>query len=67
MARNEIKLHIEADGQISVSSDDFDEELHLSAEKFIKETFKALGGTVKVEHKDPLHAHTHIHDHIHSH
>ncbi len=67
-AANEIKMKIEKDGTITVDSDDFDEEMHLSAEKFIKEIFVALGGTPKIiEHKDPLHTHTHTGGHVHIH
>jgi hypothetical protein len=65
---NRIKLHIEKDGVITVDSDAFEEELHLSAEKFLKEVFEAAGGEHKViENKRPDIAHVHHTDKAHSH
>jgi len=64
-ASNRLKLHIEKDGTISVDSDDFSEELHLSAEKFINEVFEAAGGERKVVEEKRDRAHTHTTDHVH--
>jgi len=59
---NRIKLHIEKDGVITIDSDAFEEELHLSAEKFVKEVFEAAGGEHKViENKRPDQVHSHLH------
>jgi hypothetical protein len=67
-AANRLKLHIESDGTISVDSDDFSEELHLSAEKFLGEVFEALGGERKVieEKRDRAHSHLHGVDKLHT-
>jgi hypothetical protein len=60
-ASNRIKLHIEKDGVITCDSDDFNEELHLSAEKFLDEVFEALGGERKIVEEKRDRAHSHIH------
>jgi hypothetical protein len=68
-ATNQIRMHIEKDGTVSIDTDAFEEEMHLSAEQLINETCELLGGQRKViEHKVPdAHSHTHIGGHIHSH
>jgi len=60
-AANRIKLHVEKDGTITCDSDDFSEELHLSAEKFLAEVFEAVGGEHKVIEEKRDRAHTHVH------
>lgn len=68
-AANKIRIHIEADGTVSFDSDDFEEAIHDSADKFMLETFEALGGEHKiVEHKrEDQHSHVHGDGHVHTH
>lgn len=68
-AANKIRLHIEKDGTITVDSDDFDEEMHHSAEQFLNDVFEALGGEHKIIEEKRHDQHTHIHGdgHVHTH
>jgi hypothetical protein len=61
MSLNEIRMRIEKDGTITVDTGSFEEEVHLSAENFVKEVFEAIGGEPKViERKRPELEHSHL-------
>ena len=68
MPLNEIRMKIAEDGNITVDTGAFSEELHLSAENFVKEVFEAIGGEPKIiERKRPELEHSHLDGHQHTH
>jgi hypothetical protein len=65
---NQIRMRILEDGTISINTDAFTEEAHVTAEELINDTIKLAGGEHKiVERKTPDFHHHHSHDHGHSH
>jgi hypothetical protein len=68
VAKNEIRMKIEKDGTVTISTDAFDDEIHDSADQLVNETIETLAGEhVIVERKDKdQHTHTHHHGHVHS-
>lgn len=69
---DKIQIQVLADGTVKVSTDKISLANHLSAEKFLAQTFSLLGGEVKRKAKHAFqhafgsqHAHDHDHDHQH--
>jgi truncated hemoglobin YjbI len=66
MAANKFNVEILEDGTISVDSDDFDPQVHKSADEFVKYLSELMGGEVVVKEKR-THAKHHHHHHGHGH
>lgn len=64
-----INIVIEEDGTVSFKTDEISDVNHVSADEFLAEVTKALGGernTVKrKQHYNRRHTHTHTHTHAH--
>lgn len=63
-----IKIQVLEDGTVKVSTDKISMANHLSAEKFLANTFTLLGGEIKRKAKHAMqHAFGKQHDHDHDH
>lgn len=64
----QMKLRILEDGTVRVETSDMGGVSHKSADDFLKEVARLLGGDVETKQlQGHRHAHTHDHDHDHHH
>ena len=62
---DKIKFKILEDGTLSITTDQISRVNHMSADEFLKDLFKVMGGKVEVEKRKPAQQHEHIHEHEH--